>query len=420
MNRTICSVLITGILLLPAALTHADLTLTPSISVRETYNDNIFLSHTNEEDEYLTTVSPNIDLQYTAKLLDASISYGLTFRFYKNYDELNDTQIKEIQTTDSQAQIRPFNHFFIDISDTYGRVPVDEREITTEGNDFRNKTDTNQFSISPFFAIPVTPTITATFGYAYSNVWYREDTVLDSSTHSGFIRLSKNFTPSLRGSVNYTYLQYHPDIIDEDGNIYKYYRQEGSVAVFYQLMSNVGVRGELGQAWVNYRSERDDSYNTSFWKIGGNYAFNNAAGTTLDISYHTNFIDSGISGAAKGKRVELTLSSGQVLQFTIKPYHMINQYVLSDRDDTVTGVTVDISRPLSQRISIAFDGMAEKQEFDPGGRKVRAYTVGSSLSYALTQYVTSSIGYRYGERDAQVATDEFENNIAWIELKGTF
>ena len=72
----------------------ANYTITPSISIRETYNDNIFLEDSNEEDDFITTLSPNITLDYSPNSkMDINLDYGFDFRFYSSHSDLNDTEV---------------------------------------------------------------------------------------------------------------------------------------------------------------------------------------------------------------------------------------------------------------------------------------------------------------------------------------
>ena len=54
----------------------AKLDVNTSVGLREEYNDNIFLTKTNREDDFITSISPNIRLNYALSYLDLSLDYG--------------------------------------------------------------------------------------------------------------------------------------------------------------------------------------------------------------------------------------------------------------------------------------------------------------------------------------------------------
>ena len=65
------------------------LTLTPSLSLSETYDDNIFQTDTDEETDFITTVTPGIQLRYQpASTTLLELDYRLDFEFFaKNSDQ---------------------------------------------------------------------------------------------------------------------------------------------------------------------------------------------------------------------------------------------------------------------------------------------------------------------------------------------
>lgn len=65
------------------------LRLVPKLSVAERYSDNIFLTEKDEQDEYITTISPelSVDLAFAPGNI-LSLSYEGDFRFYSEFDNL--------------------------------------------------------------------------------------------------------------------------------------------------------------------------------------------------------------------------------------------------------------------------------------------------------------------------------------------
>src|SRR3990170_7274096 len=66
-------------------------TIEPSLSLSEEYNDNIFLDHTDRVDDFITYISPAIDLSVRSSTSELKIGYSPTFSFYKSNNDLNET-----------------------------------------------------------------------------------------------------------------------------------------------------------------------------------------------------------------------------------------------------------------------------------------------------------------------------------------
>ena len=64
---------------------HYDLT--PSISVSETYDDNIYLNDSNEKSDYITAVTPGLSLNILSQNTQLELSYAPTFVRYDDEDE---------------------------------------------------------------------------------------------------------------------------------------------------------------------------------------------------------------------------------------------------------------------------------------------------------------------------------------------
>lgn len=163
------------------SLSWAEFRITPSISIREEYNDNIFLTNTDEEEDFITTINPSLNLTYNTSILTLALDYGLDFKFYVNNSDRNQTSLSNTQRARLDTTISAYRDiFFIKIFDEYKRVPIDERRQIAYDNIFVNMTDSNTLLINPYFEYPITQTIKARIAYTYENIWYKEEEGDDS------------------------------------------------------------------------------------------------------------------------------------------------------------------------------------------------------------------------------------------------
>ncbi|MBN4050087.1 hypothetical protein JYT17_00535 [Nitrospira defluvii] len=70
--------------------THAAVIMNSSLSVSETYNDNVFFTKQNTEDDFITVVSPTLSFTSTGKNMNLSLGYRGRALFYAENTEQND------------------------------------------------------------------------------------------------------------------------------------------------------------------------------------------------------------------------------------------------------------------------------------------------------------------------------------------
>lgn len=419
MKKSIFLCVTAVILLLNGIPSFAKVDITPSVTLRENYNDNIFLTKTDKEHDYITTVSPDIMLKYSpGSLLDISLDYGFNFRFYSRNNEFNDTSLKNAQHVNFLAQARPLNRVFLDVSDIYDKVPIDVRRPFATENAFLNMTDNNIFTISPYVIVPLSSTVTTTLGYKYNNTWYSSDVNSGSESHTAFLTLNKKFTSKLNGEIRYNYYRYNPDSKAGSNVIRDYYSHRGSVAVAYQITPDFAVNGEIGKARYNYKSGHD--FDTDFWNVKTDYNFRITESTSLTAGYGTALNDSSISGVYKSRRFDILFKTGKVFKLSVNPYYSIDKYFETDREDRITGIAANILKPLTSKIDVLFDGLWERQRFLPNDEKVNRYSTGISLDYKFSQKITASLAYRNNSRNSNIDTREFANNIVSLLGKVVF
>jgi len=69
----------------PAQVSGQELKLTPSIAAKEEYNDNIFLATGNGVDDFITTLTPALELSSTTERRNASLSGGVNWLKYARH-----------------------------------------------------------------------------------------------------------------------------------------------------------------------------------------------------------------------------------------------------------------------------------------------------------------------------------------------
>ncbi len=65
--------------------------LTPTLAIKEEYDDNIFYSSTDTQKDFITTISPGLLLKNKTERMDISLSGRLEHRFYSSHKDFNAT-----------------------------------------------------------------------------------------------------------------------------------------------------------------------------------------------------------------------------------------------------------------------------------------------------------------------------------------
>ena len=414
MNKYIYTGLLALVLILTSTYSFAKFTITPGIDVKGEYNDNISLDDTDKKDDFITTLRPDIKLEYSPNnSLNLSLDYSLNFRHYTRHRNLS----KETHSVKMNASAKPFKRVLIDVTDIYARVPIDIRNKYVSDNIITNMTDSNAFSISTSMVLPMTAALSTTAGYTYSDLWFKDEGSTDSETHSVFLVLNDRISSKINGALKYNFSAYRPDLTGQ-GTVFKYDRHDGSLAIEYRIASNFGVDGEFGESWIDYDT-RDNSRMT-FWNVGADYKFTIISDASIEIDYSRSLSDSPTSGASRNRRGDMFFRAGNILKLTVNPYFSDNIYFNVARTDKIKGINVDVSMPVTGKVTLLLNGLREDQTFIPEEEKVRRYSLGCSFDYKLSSKITAGIGYKYNGRNSNINTEDFNNNIGWLQAKVSF
>jgi hypothetical protein len=397
-----------------AAEITREFSVTPSISIREEYNDNIFLTSSDEESDFITTINPAINFTYRTRIITLSLDYGLHFRFYADNSDENETSLSGTQRLNLDTTLSLYKDiFFVRISDVYERVSIDEREQVAFDNYFVNLTDSNTFSINPYIEYPLAPTVRATAGYRYTNTWYRDDEANDSENQSVYLNITKEFTPNLNATLSYNYYDHQTDdgIEDQDRT-----RHSANVGANYQISPRLNISGSIGHTWVDY--EDSDNDNSPEWNARANYLLTELI--SLSAFYSQSYGDSVNEGPFVEERIGGTFSYNGRVPINITVHNTESDYELIDRRDKSTGVIIDstIPIPITPKLSGTLSGKYSSFEFLPEDEEVDRYSVRLSFNYQL-RITTINLGYTFNYSDSNINGNDYKNNIVWIQARFT-
>src|SRR5438552_16017163 len=96
-------VFVAGVLLPSAAPAQTGYYLTPSLSVAEVYDDNVFFAPSSREHDFLTRISPGLQAGYQSTPLTVAGGYTFDSEIYRRHPELTTAQMRQRGSIDVKA-----------------------------------------------------------------------------------------------------------------------------------------------------------------------------------------------------------------------------------------------------------------------------------------------------------------------------
>ena len=193
----------------------------------------------------------------------------------------------------------------------------------------------------------------------------------------------------------------------------------------YRVIKGVTVSGEVGKAKYDYKTREDEIHD--FWNVGlsADRKIKLTGHISLTAGYGTFFSDPNTAGeVAISERINLglTYKTSGGFELAINPYYITDGFILTDREDEILGIDVNISKPLTSKLTPTIRGLWERHELldiqVPGAsynERRNNYSVSAGLDYRVGKRITTSVGYAYNYRNSNVDTNDFYNNVAWIQ-----
>lgn len=370
--------------------------LTPSIAVRQEYNDNIFFDTSRERDSYVTRVIPGLELIERTERLDLRLAGAVTPYYYWDEDDLNSVD-QEYSGKASYALTPRLS------AGAEAAVRVDhqpDRDIRTTGVAYTDNRRIQQ-RYGGNLSYRLTELTSADVGYRYSREDWRdaeEEGLEEYDSHSVNLGLSRDLGAARGvtvGLVNVGYARYSYDTSETD---YWF----GTVGVKHRLTEVFTVTVDGGARYS--RSEFDvqrlaivppgfltivtEEENDSGWGAVGHAGLGYAGEKThasIDGSHDV---------------VPLSGSSGVVQR---------------------SALTVNVGHLLTEKLRLGifaggFRNRSDENEFS--GQKIDevSFTVNPSLRWEVYRDVTLEAGYSFtcvDYRDDETAASQ---NLAYIQI----
>ncbi|MCK4503164.1 MAG: hypothetical protein KAU22_09015 [Desulfuromonadales bacterium] len=386
----------------------------PRMMIEEEYNDNIFLNDITREEDWITTVEPGISFNYDNRSVTATVDYSLRYRFYKNHDEQNQDEFKNIKRANADVQFFSGRPFTLRLTEVISREVVDESERNTEYNELINHTTVYHTTATPEYRLQLVPTLSLVMGGSYDRfdyVYYPGD----YEEYEGRVSLVKQLSSSTEVFARYAYV-----VHITDANADEFDRQNYTLGITQQLGGRTTISAEGGYSEIEY----DIGYKAHFTNGLVDITYQLSEPVTISLAYSHDFNTTIEDGLREIREASIGASYNRdSLIASTEVFWNESDYFSIDRNDEVYGVRCDFTRSLARALSINIDAEYERAEFvdfNPDSDEViNRLTIGTSLDYEYNHFL-ASLGYRYRINESDLDGNDYDNNIVTLSVTVRF
>lgn len=351
----------------------------PSFSVKEQYDDNVFLDPDSKKHDFITTLTPGVGLELPFSDNKLKFDYKVDIARFADYDSQNSV-----------------NH------DVNGLLELNFRDIVFNcGDRFEKKFDrpdsefTSRVKYDRNTAKATAAMMLNRLGFdlGYSNLWYDYKTSdykdEDRYEHTVDLIASYRFLPktSLLLEFDYGHIEYDTGVKSNSDS--------------YQPL--VGLRGKLT---AKSTAEIKVGYQSRNYKREGEPDFSSVVAIASIVE-------------------EFTPSDKLTLNFLRKPYESQyssnNYYALTGPSATYVHKFTD---KFSGKLSAAYQLNAYPQQTIEDGiskkRKDNFWSMGTGITYDIKKWLSCGLDYEYKQRDSNFGKFDYKDNLVTLNASAAF
>lgn len=413
----------------PAVACAANWEIAPSISIAETYSDNVRLASEEEgkQTDLVTQIEPAITLKGDGHYGSGSLSYSAQGRLYKEQEDSNRVDHRLL----SSAKFTLFpKHLFLDASGTisqellspHGDLALQDIAAT------ENKSTVTTINISPYAILPIGNAMQTELRYKHGEVLYEKDTSPDTQSDEANVTLSGfTFSRSLLWSLAYqdTRVNYSDREVDESN-------RKAIAGLRYSITSSLSSFGNIGyEEYEGLELPGRESPSGKLWKLG--LGWQPSEKTSFEVDVGRQFF-----GSTKGLKLthqtphsswsadyREELSSRRQLQLERADASIISSITNAPPSAILYAVTT-VSRIFIRKAAnlnyalkttkteTGFNIYHETREFE--GASSHELLRGTNVFTKWSPFIRSSFGLRAGWQHATDEPETFHRMVHYYEL----
>jgi hypothetical protein len=249
----------------------AELKVLPSIAVSEEYTDNVFLTRYNKLDDYITRAIPAFTLDHKTAFWDWHLDLAYDYRYYAKGSKKDDSTYR-VDLINHTVLIN--NFFFLDVLDKYERVSLTTTTDFTQQSLFVNQTDSNIFTVNPFFVMRNETRYTPILGYRYVNTWYKDSTQgISTVDNIGYAEMITALSSNVTFTIGARYTQ-------DQNKIEDYNKTDVYAGPKYTYAPDSYVYCLIGESFLDFQTLNDTKH--VIWDAGITHRY-----STSTVSFQT-------------------------------------------------------------------------------------------------------------------------------------
>ncbi len=393
--------------------THIELT--PSISVGETYDDNIDLEADNEKSDYITTVSPGLELHVLSEKTDFGLRYAPTFVWYADYDDNNTTRHSGALTLLQDLS----QNWRLELSDTYiqSEEPIEETEGITGVRRTRNTYQRNAAHVD--FRYSFGPENVLNFGYRHSLLENDDVTLDDSTEQSPYASMTYWFNTQNGMELSYSYVTL--DFSRDDNSIPGDDYTGHAPGIRYLRRFSPHSTGFAGYTYTTRNFDGvTENYDVHDGSVGIEHAFSPELSLTADLSYFIR--KSEFSDDDDGPTFHASLVKGfERGSLTFGGDGGWDETYMDAEDRGFTkfwGAMTRLEYRLLESLNGHLDGSYRWEE-DDSNIVSKTWRGNCGLSWDFHRWFSLALDYTYTDRDDDIDTDDYAVNRVMLRLTGS-
>jgi hypothetical protein len=388
----------------------------PIVSVKEEYSDNLNLTKTNKNEDYITTVQPGIRFSNMDDKAGVNLDYALGAVFYGKKTNLN--YISHNASLDVKYMTASHINFYLKESFIRSDEPREQEYFTTPAvNRYVLATTTER---AVYWRNVVAPTIEYQFGpesrlgVNYRNNIYRTDSTSGENSQEHYINpffsywFDKRNGISLEYGLTYGEFDKNPDLTGQRANARYTYRFSPQYSIFAEYTYSKRTFDSSEPS----TSSLSTDYDIHEPSIGMKFLISTALTASIQVGYFWTRLKTGIGKEGVSYKGELVNTDprttyGLSLQGGYTEDLFTAQNLGFIRYHSLTGF---LNHLLDKQLSLGCFGSIEYAEYETSDRRDTIWGIGGRASYMPLKWLTLALEASHRENQSSVDAATYAEN----------
>ena len=386
---------------------------TPSLSVSEMYDDNLYLDDTNEQYDYITTISPGINVDILSQKGHLELAYAPTFVMYNKEDQ-NDTVRHSGNLTFDQELAQ---HLSFGLFDTYikSEEPIEETEGIEGVRDTRNPYWRNTFQTHLRYVFGAENIFS--LGYHHIMLENEDITIDDGITQEPFVNLTYWFNTKNGMELNSQYIKADFSRDDDTLSGDDYTGSDAGVRYLHRFTPH--TMGFIGYNLTGRNLEGlSEDYKVHEGIVGFEHSFYQGFSLTFSGGYFVQEIEGiedsdDVSGYSYDMTLTRTFERGTISIGGQGGYR--EAYLEAERRGFTRyqGGNAGFEYQVMERLSNYANGSYTRNK-DPDDQEWKTINTNYGFRWTVLPWLSASLDYSYYTRDDEIDVNDYNRNRVMV------